>query len=200
MSRSIGAICRSLCKRRARYANSDACAAPGGKTPFAERYPDASSRFRQQRALERVTENLARLNLSAEVVCADAADLRHRLLIDSAGCTLHWHGRYSPPPRYPSGPRSGWNKRYRKVKTGNFEPLLALTEARGTVAVCHLLGAGKSQTNPRFLDHARRLETLTATGSIPVPAGLQLLPGLGEGDGFYYASLIKSASSQGVTA
>ena len=186
----------------------DACAAPGGKTcHLAERYPEASitALDNSESRLERVTENLARLDLSAEVICADAAAFKapafDRILLD-APCTGTGVIRRHPDIRLARDPDS--IKDTVQLQREILSHCWSLLKPGGQLlyATCSVLPEENHKQIQGFLDDTpdASLETLTATGSIPVPAGLQLLPGLGEGDGFYYASLIKSASSQGVTA
>ena len=186
----------------------DACAAPGGKTcHLAERYPEASitALDNSQSRLTRVTENLARLDLSAEVICADAAEFKapafDRILLD-APCTGTGVIRRHPDIRLARDPNS--IKDTVHLQREILSHCWSLLKPGGQLlyATCSVLPEENHKQIQGFLDDTpdASLETLAATGSIPVPAGLQLLPGLGEGDGFYYASLIKSASSQGVTA
>ena len=186
----------------------DACAAPGGKTcHLAERFPEASitALDNSESRLERVTENLARLDLSAEVICADAAEFKapafDRILLD-APCTGTGVIRRHPDIRLARDPDG--IKDTVKLQREILNHCWSLLKPGGQLlyATCSVLPEENHKQIQGFLDDTpdASLETLTATGSIPVPAGLQLLPGLGEGDGFYYASLIKSASSQGVTA
>ena len=81
----------------------DLCAAPGGKTAqLAAAGGDVTALDRSAKRLERVTENLARLGLSAQVVAADAADwtpedgvLADAVLLD-APCTATGAIRRNP--------------------------------------------------------------------------------------------------------
>ena len=144
-------------------------------------------------------------NAAREVICADAAEFKapafDRILLD-APCTGTGVIRRHPDIRLARDPDS--IRDTVQLQREILSHCWSLLKPGGQLlyATCSVLPEENHKQIQGFLDDTpdASLETLTATGSIPVPAGLQLLPGLGEGDGFYYASLIKSASSQGVTA
>ncbi len=182
----------------------DACAAPGGKTAHLLEYAPGIRLIaldHDAARLARVRENLARLELDAQLVCADARDSANwwdgipfeRILLD-APCSASGVLR-----RHPDGK---WLKQAADL------PALAAQQARLLDALWPLLAPGGmllyatcsvfDQENAaviaRFLAHtsdAKALPIMADWGRACRP-GRQILPGQGGMDGFYYARLAKS--------
>lgn len=186
----------------------DACAAPGGKAAhILERTPQARLTALDIGAarLERVRENFARLGLTGTIVQGDAARPADwwdgqpfdRILLD-APCSATGVIRRHPDIRLHRTPAD--------------IDQLAVTQARLLNALWPKLGAGGKllyvtcsifpQENAQVL--ARFLAGQPDARVVPLahPAfgagarrdefGVQLLPGTGDGDGFYYAALEKT--------
>jgi len=183
----------------------DVCAAPGGKTTHLAEMAaiDLVALDIDAARLERVAQNLARLELRARVMVADAADTRswwdgiafERILVD-APCTASGVVR-----RHPDGK---WLRRESDVAAFVVQqrrlldavwPCLA-PHGRLIYATCSIFGAENNEQVAAFIaghDDALRLP-------LHLPAGLQdddgqLLPS-GAGaehnhDGFFYALLQK---------
>lgn len=177
----------------------DCCAAPGGKTAhILERQPQAQVVALDADAtrLQRVHDNLQRLQLQAEVICADASDpdswwdgqLFDRILLD-APCSATGVIRRHPDIK--------WLRR-----ASDIAALVALQERiltalwstlkpGGTLlyATCSILPAENREQIQRFLashDDAQWVPLGAQNG-----ADWQWLPGDLAGDGFYYAKLEK---------
>jgi 16S rRNA (cytosine967-C5)-methyltransferase len=182
----------------------DACAAPGGKTAhLLELQPELAGLVAvdvSNERLLRIRETLERLDLSATLIAADAAEPDRwwdgmpfdRILLD-APCSA-----------------TGVIRRHPDIKVlrraGDIAPLVA-GQARLLHALWPLLAPGGMllyatcstliQENSRqmesFLDttpDARELPIEAAWGH-PQPVGRQILPGEDEMDGFYYARIRK---------
>ncbi|GAB6388849.1 16S rRNA (cytosine(967)-C(5))-methyltransferase RsmB [Stutzerimonas marianensis] len=188
----------------------DACCAPGGKTcHILEREPalaDVVALDLEPKRLQRVQENLDRLQLDANLIAADARATgawwngRHfdRILLD-APCTA-----------------TGVIRRHPDIKltrqADDIPPLAALqgemldalwpTLAVGGVllyATCSVLPTENREVIEAFLNRtpgARELDLPTGFG-VEQPHGRQLLPQQNGHDGFYYAKLIKIAAQPG---
>jgi 16S rRNA (cytosine967-C5)-methyltransferase len=183
----------------------DACAAPGGKAcHILERQPELAQLVAvdvDARRTERVQENLARLQLTAEVRVADVADTAawwdgrpfERILLD-APCSGSGVIRRHPDIK--------WLRRDSDIA------VLAQGQHRVLRALWPLLAPGGKLlyvTCSVFPDENEALvhDFLTDEPSacaeaatpaelgIPLAHGLQLLPGANDMDGFYYACLSK---------
>ncbi|TRW48767.1 16S rRNA (cytosine(967)-C(5))-methyltransferase RsmB [Aliidiomarina halalkaliphila] len=181
----------------------DACAAPGGKTAhILERTPDAivhALDFDAAR-LNRVHENLARLQLEATVICGDAADPSEwwdnacydRILLD-APCSATGVIRRHPDIK--------WLRRATDI-----DALVALQErilhaqwallkvgGRLVYATCSVLPDENTKQIQKFLT------TVKDARVVPIEHASehdwQLLPEPESGDGFYYCVLEKTADS-----
>jgi 16S rRNA (cytosine967-C5)-methyltransferase len=118
---------------------ADLCAAPGGKTAqLAAAGALVTAVDRSEARLERVRENLARLSLNAELVCADVAAWNTEQIFDAvlldAPCSSTGTIR-----RHPDVP---WLKRaadvaaLSRVQARLIERALALTKSGGTLIYC----------------------------------------------------------------
>lgn len=183
----------------------DACAAPGGKTcHILELQPELAELVAMdvdELRLQKVSENLQRLNLKATLITGDAASPPaalqpasfDRILVD-APCSA-----------------SGVIRRHPDVKLLRRESDIAplanqqlcilrglwpLLKTGGTLlyATCSILDEENSQVIQRFLTEegdAALFDTEMA-GSESVTSGRQLLPSSGGTDGLFYATLKKA--------
>jgi len=186
----------------------DACAAPGGKlTHILELEPQLSSVQaveQDSRRIKLIKENLARLQLKADCICADAADVKSwwdgkpfdRILLD-APCSA-----------------SGVIRRHPDIKLLREEsdiPALANTQlhlleslwpllAPGGIllyATCSIFPEENTSVLQQFLAaHPDAAEDkINADWGISCDVGRQILPGMHGMDGFYYARLAKGYQS-----
>jgi 16S rRNA (cytosine967-C5)-methyltransferase len=180
----------------------DACAAPGGKTcALLEREPSLQLLALDQDAkrLLRVHENLDRLGLQAEVRCSELGqDLTlapasfDRILLD-VPCSA-----------------TGVIRRHPDIKLLRSEAETSALVARQSAllerawtllapggyllySTCSVLKAENSDQITSFLGRfpEARLQALSIPGAQVCDAGLQLLPGTAQCDGFFYALLQK---------
>ena len=182
----------------------DACAAPGGKTcHILELQPELAELVAMdidELRLQKVSENLQRLNLKAILITGDAASPPaalepasfDRILVD-APCSA-----------------SGVIRRHPDVKLLRRESDIApladqqlrilrglwpLLKTGGTLlyATCSILDEENSQVIQRFLTEEAdaALSDTEMAGSEPVTSGRQLLPSSGGTDGLFYATLKK---------
>ena len=181
----------------------DMCAAPGGKTAaILEREPqiDLLALDIDEKRLQKVRDNLKRLQLTADCLQADASSeqgwadnrLFDRILLDAPCSAL------------------GVIRRHPDIKLlrreSDIEALVGiqaqmLTQAwmrlrPGGVllyATCSLLKQENEQQIVRFLEQHKDAEELPiiASWGQPCPVGRQILPGDNQMDGFYYARLAK---------
>jgi 16S rRNA (cytosine967-C5)-methyltransferase len=177
----------------------DLCAAPGGKTTHLLEYaPEAQVIAVDQDAtrLQRLAENVQRLQQSVEWLCGDAlqpqtwgADRQFDRILLDAPCSATGVIRRHPDIK--------WLRR-----AGDIYPLAEQQQAilraiwpylkPGGVllyATCSLLPEENQQQIQRFLSHE-----VTAQGVVVgdgTPVGWQVLPQPLGGDGFFYAKLIK---------
>ncbi|MBA6134895.1 MULTISPECIES: 16S rRNA (cytosine(967)-C(5))-methyltransferase RsmB [Pseudomonas] len=188
----------------------DACCAPGGKTcHLLEAEPGLAHLTAidlEAKRLNRVRENLDRLQLDAELIACDARDTAswwdgkpfQRILLD-APCSA-----------------TGVIRRHPDIKlTRQADDIPALAALQGELldalwptlevggmllyATCSSLPTENTQVVEAFLARtpgARELDLATEAG-LRQPHGRQLLAQEGGHDGFYYAKLIKIAASRG---
>ena len=181
----------------------DACAAPGGKTcHILESQPQLKQCIAldaDSKRLVRVSENLSRLGLSAEIIAADASNLDDwwdgkpfdRILLD-APCSATGVIRRHPDIK--------WLR-----KRDDIEPLVNLQRTiltalwqtlkpGGTLlyATCSILQEENTLQIARFLNeqHDAALLPIRDTETTEHP-GWQIMPGEQEMDGFFYARLTK---------
>ncbi|MBN6069604.1 16S rRNA (cytosine(967)-C(5))-methyltransferase RsmB [Aggregatibacter actinomycetemcomitans] len=190
----------------------DACAAPGGKTThILELVPQAEviALDVEENRLQRVNENLARMQQQATVVCGDAANPQawltklgksavrfDRILLD-APCSATGVIRRHPDIK--------WLR-----KEADIEPLVELQEQilqalwtylkpNGVLlyATCSVLAEENARQIERFLQ--RTPDAQLAALNLPEEVlarnqsavGFQFIPQIDGGDGFYYAKLVK---------
>lgn len=190
----------------------DCCAAPGGKTAhILATQPDLKECVAidsDAHRLVRVEENLARLNHHATLICAEAqevegwhnGELFDRILLD-APCSATGVIRRHPDIR--------WLR-----QASDIAPLVAIQAqllqqmwqilkpgGKLLYATCSIFPEENAQQIQAFIEQHPEAEIIalppelhsvsTATNAI----GLQILPGNGNMDGFYYALLHKPAQS-----
>lgn len=177
----------------------DLCAAPGGKTThILEAAPKASVMavdIDEQR-LSRVYDNLKRLGMKAEVKQGDGRtpaqwcgdEQFDRILVD-APCSATGVIRRHPDIK--------WLRRDRDInelaqlQSEILDAVWPHLKPGGTLvyATCSVLPEENSQQIAAFLKRTSNA-TLRTTGT-PDKPGIQNLPGAEDGDGFFYAKLIK---------
>nr|WP_010131093.1 16S rRNA (cytosine(967)-C(5))-methyltransferase RsmB [Microbulbifer agarilyticus] len=187
----------------------DACAAPGGKTcHLLELQPDLdlSALDIEEERLDRVIENLERLGIGAQIICADAAEPEHwwdgepfdRILLD-APCSATGVIRRNPDIKLLRRPED--IQELAALQGKILRAMWRLLKPGGTLlyATCSILPEENSAQVARFVaetpdarDNTPQLLHGEPWG-LPQEVGMQLLPGLHAGDGFYYAKLEKQA-------
>lgn len=186
----------------------DACAAPGGKTGhLLEMYPEIhlTAVDIDQDRLDRVRENLARLDLSAEVLQGDAArpegpwagQTYDRILLD-VPCSATGVMRRHPDIkllRRETDIQSLMIKQQEILKA-----IWPLLRAGGKLlyATCSILGDENERQVEGFLQRtadARAVPIQAASGQTRGP-GWQILPGEQQMDGFFYAMLEKGVQGK----
>lgn len=190
---------------------ADLCAAPGGKTAqLAAAGALVTAVDRAPARLRRVSENLARLSLTAELVCADVAEWRAEpfdaVLLDapcSATGTIRRH------PDLPWLKQAADIAALAALQRRMLERATALTRPGGTLIYCTcslepeenqniiaelLAGAANLRREPIAASEVSgRAELLTADGDLrTLPCHFPEADSQGSGiDGFYAARLVK---------
>lgn len=182
----------------------DACAAPGGKTGhILESAPGLEKVIAidcDQQRLQQVTDNLQRLNLTAELICADVGDTDHwwdktgfdRILLD-APCSATGVIRRHPDIKYLR--RSGDIAVLAKRQQEMLNKLWPLLKPDGVLlyATCSVLAQENEAVLTDFIRQhkdAKEWPIIAAWGRA-ASIGRQILPGDAHMDGFYYARLRK---------
>ena len=198
-------LCASLLDLQAGQRVLDACAAPGGKTGhILELAPQLECLLAidvDETRLQKVRENLQRLQLDAALLAGDAGDPQSwwdgkpfdRILLD-APCSASGIVRRHPDIkllRRPADVRSLSQQQQRLLEA--LWPLLASGGMLLYVS-CSVFLQENSDNLRAFLDrHADASELpLQAEWGKVLPVGRQLLPGEHEMDGFYFACLTKA--------
>jgi len=181
----------------------DCCAAPGGKTCHILEY---SPKIKAMTAidieavrLERVEENLQRLNLSAKVITGDAAtpdewwdgELFDRILLD-APCSGTGVIRRHPDIKWLR--KSPDIARLTDLQQDILKNVWSLLKPGGTLlyATCSILPEENSEQVQRFVNENSDAEHV-AINQNSNDIGWQILPSDQSMDGFYYAKLIKKS-------
>jgi len=186
----------------------DACAAPGGKTlDLLQRVPDLrlTALDIDPDRLQRVAENLARAGCRAALKVGDASDPSgtdwgerryDRILVD-VPCSATGVLRRHPDIRLlrRATDLAALVRRQAAILDALW-PLLA-PGGRLLYVTCSLLPDENARQVDAFCERhpkARAVE-LPATPGIRAGEGVQLLPGLDESDGFYYAALLRTGAT-----
>ncbi len=182
----------------------DLCAAPGGKTAaILEQQPQLGSLLAvdvDEGRLEKVTENLRRLQLRAEVLCADAARPEtwakgrnfDRILLDAPCSALGVIRRH---PDIKLLRRESDIDELVKVQADILDAAWSLLRPGGMLlyATCSVLKRENEQQMAAFL--ARRDDAeeqkIDADWGLQRVVGRQILTGESQMDGFYYAKIRK---------
>ena len=182
----------------------DACAAPGGKTLHilqATSPLDVVALDKDAGRLQRVGENLDRARLSAQLICADAAEPEawfdgqafDRILLD-APCSASGIIRRHPDIRLLRQQQdidSLVQQQHRLLQA-----IWPLLKPGGLLlySTCSIFKAENEQQIQRFLQDQHsgvEVRLNTVQWGLERPQGRQILPGREEMDGFYYACLQK---------
>lgn len=182
----------------------DCCAAPGGKTCHILELTPAIGKMTaidiEESRLIRVKENLTRLNLSADVITADAAkkdwwngELFDRILLD-APCSGTGVIRRHPDIK--------WLRKSSDIDvlTSLQQQILkncwSLLKPNGTLlyATCSILPEENRQQVQRFIEETADAELIKINQHQDI--GWQILSGKDNMDGFYYALIKKNNDSK----
>jgi 16S rRNA (cytosine967-C5)-methyltransferase len=182
----------------------DACSAPGGKTcHLLERCPELNvvALDCDEGRLKKVKENLERIGLTAQTVCADATapdtwwdgTLFDRILID-APCSGTGVMRRNPDIRWLRTPQQ--IKQLTTTQKRLLDRLWPLVKPGGFLLyiTCSILPDENEALLEKWIQSTNDAQpcTLSLEGVIPQKIGAWLLPGnLDQTDGFYFAKLCK---------
>lgn len=186
----------------------DACAAPGGKScHLLEQQPSIalSALDIEEERLDRVQENLDRIGLEAELICADAAEPEawwdgqpfDRILLD-APCSATGVIRRNPDIKLLR--READIAELARLQAKILNAMWKLLRPGGSLlyATCSILPVENAELVARFVAEAGDARDNTpqllqgAPWGEPQAAGVQLFPQPDGGDGFYYALLSKA--------
>ena len=186
----------------------DACAAPGGKTGhLLEHTPDLQLTALDSSAnrLQRVAENLHRLQLPAQLVAADAGDVTswwdgkpfERILLD-APCSATGVIRRHPDIKVLRRDTDIAALQHEQARL--LHSLWQTLQEGGLLlyATCSILPEENSQQIARFMaeQHDAVHLPIEDDWGHALPFGRQILPGNAGMDGFYYALLQKQSGKQ----
>lgn len=182
----------------------DACCAPGGKTGHIleteSELAELVALDSDERRLVRVRENLARLNVSASILCGDASkpsqwwdgDLFDRILLD-APCSATGIIRRHPDIKLLRTPED--IKRLALLQGEILDGLWPLLKPGGILlyATCSIMPDENTGVVEAFLQRQPEAtcDELAVDWGNPQTCGRQLLPNADGHDGFYYARLRK---------
>lgn len=183
----------------------DACAAPGGKTSHILESGHSLAKVvaidNDARRLEKLDQNLLRLNLSAQVIVADAGDVSHwwdeepfdRILLD-APCSATGIIRRHPDIKILRRPDD--LGKLRQIQNTLLSQLWTCLKPGGLMlySTCSVLPEENSEIVAAFLQRQSdaKHEEIQAQWGVECPHGRQLLPHSDGNDGFYFATLRKS--------
>lgn len=181
----------------------DACSAPGGKTGhMLELEPSLHviALDSEPRRLERVRENLTRLNVNANIIVGDASEpsswwdgeLFDRILID-APCSATGIIRRHPDIKVLRTPEE--IMKLAELQTKILTALWPLLRPGGVLlyATCSVMPKENTQVIEAFIKNRINVacDVLGTAWGVAQPCGKQLLPSALGHDGFYYARLRK---------
>ncbi len=182
----------------------DACAAPGGKTGHLLESAEIALTALDvdESRLQRVEENLARIDLSAELIASDASDLDSwwqgepfdAILLD-APCSGTGVIRRHPDIKLLR--KSADIKQLSKIQSQLLDKLWQTLKPGGRLlyATCSVLPDENSDQISAFLERTEDacLQDLKFASDVECAAGLQWLPQENGHDGFYFALLLKQS-------
>lgn len=183
----------------------DACSAPGGKTGhMLELEPSlqVTALDSEPRRLERVRENLARLNVTANIIAGDASEpstwwngeLFDRILLD-APCSATGIIRRHPDIKVLRTPEE--ISKLAELQKKLLNKLWPLLKPGGILvyATCSIMPKENTHIIENFVKKASDVtcDLLDVDWGIPQHFGRQLLPSTSGHDGFYYARLRKTS-------
>jgi len=200
-------LCAELLNLQPDQTVLDACAAPGGKTcHILEKQPSVKSLTAldiSKERLARIKENLTRLKLDAQLVCADASRLddwwdgNHfdRILLD-APCSATGVIRRNPDIKIHRSAKD--IVKLTELQLSLLEKLWQTLKPGGLLlyATCSILPDENTRLVERFCaltTNAEHIE-IKANWGIKQDYGRQLLPAENSHDGFYYALISKKHS------
>lgn len=183
----------------------DACAAPGGKTchllESGFRFAGLTALDNDERRLERLHQNLARLHLSADVLCDDAAATERwwdgtpfdRILLD-APCSATGIIRRHPDIKLLR--RSTDIPKLHALQLQLLQRLWSCLKPGGLLlySTCSVLAQENAQTIAAFVAQQSdaKHERIEGQWGVECALGRQLLPENGGNDGFYFARITKA--------
>jgi len=183
----------------------DACAAPGGKlTHLLELEPQLAACIAVEKDKTRIVsikENLIRLKLQAECLCHDVGEvtswwngeLFDRILLD-APCSASGVIRRHPDIKLLRQPTD--IAALAKTQLHLLESLWAILKPGGLLvyATCSIFPEENVEVIQQFLNRQQEAqeEKIMAEWGLPCLFGRQILPGMHEMDGFYYARMRKT--------
>lgn len=182
----------------------DACAAPGGKLlHILEIEPDLTEIIaieKDEKRIASIKENLTRSASAAKVICADAIDVEDwwdgqpfdRILLD-APCSASGVIRRHPDIKLLREASDIAALAIEQLQL--LHALWPLLKPNGILvyATCSIFPTENAELIQQFmLNHKdAQEEPIQAEWGIPMPIGRQILPGMHNMDGFYYARLRK---------
>lgn len=180
----------------------DACAAPGGKLchllEMQPRLEVCMAIEKEPSRINSIKDNLSRLCLSADVICADALLVNEwwdgkpfdRILLD-APCSASGVIRRHPDIKLLRQPED--IKTLSATQSALLKALVSLLKPGGLLvyATCSIFPEENHQVIARFLSDNPTIheEPIQASWGRAMPCGRQILPGEHGMDGFYYACL-----------
>lgn len=180
----------------------DCCAAPGGKTAHILEHTNDTEVVAidcDVNRLDRVYDNLDRLQLKADVICGDArypeewwtGGLFDRILLD-APCSATGVIRRHPDIKWLR--RATDIEALAELQSEIFDAMWRQLKPGGTMvyATCSVT---PQENRDQVIAFLKRTEDAQLEGSDPENPGYQILPGDEDMDGFYYAVLTKRADS-----
>lgn len=182
----------------------DACCAPGGKTGLILETQPALAQMvaldSDERRLTRVHENLARLKVTADIRCGDAAQPASwwdgkafdRILLD-APCSATGIIRRHPDIKLLRTQQD--IERLAELQASMLDALWPLLKPGGILlyATCSIMPAENTRVVEAFITRQpdAQLDQLQADWGVAQAGGRQLLPDVEGHDGFFYARLRK---------
>jgi 16S rRNA (cytosine967-C5)-methyltransferase len=198
-------LCAPLLELTSGQCVLDACCAPGGKTGhILESEPELAAILAidsEEKRLQRVSENLARLQLAATILCADASQPEHwhdgklfdRILLD-APCSGTGVIRRHPDIKHLR--RQSDIAKLAEKQYEILEKLWPTLKSGGMLlyTTCSILPQENEEVIKQFLQKNINAETykIQSDWGVTLEHGKQLLPS-NDNDGFYYARLRKKS-------